>query len=321
MAKSVSTRAPSSIFRFPRGRRSVDLGAAGRTLIRTFRIGFGSLSSVAPDFSAACAEWLFRCPPHCAPLVRERRTLEAGERHSVPHGSGRLAAWRFGSGPAIVTAHGWGGHAGRLSSFFQPLVEAGFSVVAFDAPGHGESSGSLSSLPDFVAALESVAHAFGPVAGVIGHSAGAAAAALAIRRGAPISRAVLLAPPADPDSFAARFANHVGISPSVRDAMKRRLETRYGMGWSDLNLSEPTSVPAEILVLHDRNDASVPWKQGFAVVAAWPGARLVSTRGLGHHKIIRDRNVVATAVRFLSASCRSALRNPAADAGAAVSAT
>ena len=33
---------------------------------------------------------------------------------------------------------------------------------------------------------------------------------------------------------------------------------------------------------------------------AWPGARMVTTRGLGHHRLVRDPQVIAEAVRFLA---------------------
>ncbi len=237
--------------------------------------------------------------------------METGALRFLPHRDGRIATWTFGEGPPIVTLHGWGGHAARLSVFYAPLLEAGFSVVAIDAPGHGESSGSFSSLPDFVGALETVVREVGPVAGAIGHSAGAAAVALAIRRGTPIPRAVLLAPPANPEYYAARFAHYMGIPPPVREEMKRRLESRYGIGWSDLRLTDPGGATAELLVVHDRHDASVPWREGAAIASAWPGARLVSTRGLGHHKILRDATVVATAVKFLASARARASRETA----------
>lgn len=285
-------------------------------MLVALRAGFGSLASLAPNLSAACAEALFRMPPRHARLARERHAMESGRLEMLPHAGGRLATWTFGEGPAVLTAHGWGGHAGRLSAFFSPLVDAGFSVVAFDAPGHGRSSGSFASLPDFIGAIETLAAARGPFTAVVGHSAGSAAAALAIRRGVPFDRAALLSPPANPEYYASRFAHYMGIPPAVRDAMMRRLEERYRIGWSDLRLCERAPFAAELLVVHDRNDARVPWKEGAAIVAACAKARLVSTRGLGHHKILRDPSVVATVVRFLATRKERPSRPPGPAAAA-----
>jgi pimeloyl-ACP methyl ester carboxylesterase len=57
-----------------------------------------------------------------------------------------------------------------------------------------------------------------------------------------------------------------------------------------------------LLVMHDRDDPTVPWAEGAAIATAWRGAELVTTSGLGHRDIVRDPDVVARAVAFLSAS-------------------
>ena len=54
-----------------------------------------------------------------------------------------------------------------------------------------------------------------------------------------------------------------------------------------------------LLVFHDRDDAEVPWSDGAAIAGAWPGARLVTTAGLGHRRILRDERVVSQAVAFV----------------------
>ena len=59
-----------------------------------------------------------------------------------------------------------------------------------------------------------------------------------------------------------------------------------------------------MLVVHDREDVTVPYDDGAAIAAAWPGAELVTTTGLGHRDIVRDREVVARAVAFLYANGR-----------------
>src|SRR5207253_3694779 len=115
-----------------------------------------------------------------------------------------------------------GGHAGRLSHFVSPLVEAGFSVIAFDAPGHGVSRASLCSVQDFIHAVSAVAEDLAPLAGFIGHSLGAAAGILAVRNGVRAGAAVLLAPPANPEELAGKFANICRMPGPVRDSMKIR---------------------------------------------------------------------------------------------------
>jgi len=54
-----------------------------------------------------------------------------------------------------------------------------------------------------------------------------------------------------------------------------------------------------LLVIHDRDDPTVPWADGAAIATAWPGAELVTTTGLGHRDLLRDASVVARAVAFV----------------------
>jgi pimeloyl-ACP methyl ester carboxylesterase len=284
------------------------------------RASFGYLSHLFPDFSARCAERLFRTPARHCRLEREAQTLARGVFRREPFGKGSLATWTFGTGPAVLLVHGWGGHGGRLFRFVDPLVAQGFSVVTFDAPGHADSGGTESSLPDFAAAINYLASLHGPLAGIVGHSLGATATALVVRRGLPIPRIVLLAPAADPERYTGRFAHYFRMPTNVRDGMKRRLAERYATTWNDLRIDTPIEkAPAEMIVIHDRADCRVPWRDGKAIADAWPGAQLQTTRGLGHHKILRDRDVVAAGIAFLSAPAARRVRRSASRAARATS--
>jgi pimeloyl-ACP methyl ester carboxylesterase len=57
---------------------------------------------------------------------------------------------------------------------------------------------------------------------------------------------------------------------------------------------------AEALVIHDRHDTQVPWRQGAALARHWPGARLMTTRGLGHGRILEDDAVARAAADFIA---------------------
>ena len=274
-----------------------------RAFLRALIRSFPRLGRLSPFLSSALAEMLFRTPPRSPRLKREERALFSARFSKTPFRSGSLPTWKWGKGPAVLLVHGWGGHAGRLTPFVEPLTDAGFSVVAFDAPAHGSASGRRSSLPDMVEAIRAVAARTGQPHAVVGHSLGATACALAIQSGLPVSRAVLLAPCAELEKYSGRFARILHIPVPVRDSMKKRLERRYKITWKDLRISD--RAPARevaLLVFHDRGDVRVPLRDGLEIVAGWPNASLVRTRGLGHHRILRDPRVIARAVAFLGAA-------------------
>jgi len=273
---------------------------AERIVLALVRRSFQILRFLPIALSARWAEQLFLTPPRQASTRRERETLSSGRFRRVRAGHYRIATWRWGKGPTVVLVHGWGGHAGRLSLFVAPLTQAGFSVVAFDAPGHSASEGKLCDLSDFVRALQAVVRHY-RAAAVVGHSLGGAACLLAMRRGLRVDAAVLLAPLADPEEYTGRFATICRMPVPVRDSMKVRVAARQRVSWERLRLARSApSRAAPVLIFHDTGDLTVPVKNGRAIAAVWPGSDLVTTRGLGHHKILRDEQIIRSSTSFLA---------------------
>jgi pimeloyl-ACP methyl ester carboxylesterase len=269
-------------------------------VLRPLRLLFRTGSSIAPSLAARLAATLFRLPPRHRTSELERRVLEQGRPGFLDTDSGRLATWRWGEGPAILLVHGWGSRGARLGSFVGPIVAAGGSAVTFDAPGHGDSAGRLSSLPQFVEAIFTVAAACGPVRAIVAHSMGGAAAALAIARGLFVQRTVLLAPSAHPGTYSRIFSERLAISPAVREIMERRFERKFGFRWDEFDVPpRVSSLAMPLLVFHDRDDTDVRWSDGDSIARAWPGGRLVTTQGLGHRRIVHDAEVVSQAISFL----------------------
>src|SRR5262249_36287854 len=146
------------------------------------------------------------------------------------------------------------------------LLDRGFSVVAFDAPGHGRSGSGRSSLVHFARALRAVADAAGRVQAVIAHSLGGAATALALRDGLSVRSVVLVGAPADPEAWTREFALRLQIPPPVMERMRARVESRLGVRWSEIRvLGVAPSLETPLLLVHDRQDAEVPWLDGEAL--------------------------------------------------------
>jgi pimeloyl-ACP methyl ester carboxylesterase len=158
----------------------------------------------------------------------------------------------------------------------------------------------MSSMIELARALLAVADAQGPFDAAVAHSLGAAATTLALTQGLTLGAAAFLAPAADPAAWTIAFARALGFNAKVIDGMKRRSERRLRFQWDGLHVADlARRQSARLLVLHDREDETIPWGDGQAVAAAWPGAELVTTTGLGHRDIARDLDVVRRAVAFV----------------------
>lgn len=53
------------------------------------------------------------------------------------------------------------------------------------------------------------------------------------------------------------------------------------------------------LLVHDQHDREVSADSALEYAAQWRGAKLMTTRGLGHVRILRDAGVVAEVIRFI----------------------
>ncbi|HMG24060.1 MAG TPA: alpha/beta fold hydrolase, partial [Kofleriaceae bacterium] len=195
-----------------------------------------------------------------------------GQRH-------RLAAWRWGHGPSVLLVHGWEGRGSQLGAFVEPLVRAGLSVVAFDAPGHGDSPGRRLYLADLADCVADVARAVGPLHAIVAHSFGAAAVLLAHRRAAVDARRnVMIAPNALIDDAVSRFARRIALDDRDRSAFERQLADHNGVTVEALEIEQLVGKrDAALLVVHDRDDREVAFLHGERLAATWHNATLLAT--------------------------------------------
>lgn len=268
-------------------------------------VRFSASALLFPDLATAVAERMFLTPPRTRDAAASALDLVDARSSFLEHKGRQIAMWRWGSrdAPAVVLAHGWGGYAAQMRAFVFPLVQAGYRVIAYDQPAHGVSEGRLTGLPDFADVLAEVAGIHGSVAAVVAHSLGGAAAALALANGkASFKKVVLVSPPSDLVGYSRRFARWYWMPEAVRRGMQAAIEERYGVRWE--NLEVPRVAPrlsAKALVIHDRDDRLMPWTHGATVARHWPGAKLMSTEGLGHRRILSDERVTRAAAEFIDA--------------------
>jgi pimeloyl-ACP methyl ester carboxylesterase len=257
----------------------------------------------APDATARRAARLL-CTPLAAGRVRARDSNDDGAlRSDIEIEGRRVAVYQWGdlqSQPRVLLAHGWSSYALRFLPWVRALREAGYAVVTFDQPGHGRSDPGRCTLACFARTLRGVADRHGPFEAVVAHSMGGTAAMHALAEGVVAHRVVLIAPAADPDAATTRFARKVGLVGGIVPRIQHQLEVQTGVTVRELTMhvrAPSLAVPA--LVIHDLADAEVPWEEGESYARHWPGARLLSTEGLGHSRIVNDRSTIDAGLRFL----------------------
>jgi pimeloyl-ACP methyl ester carboxylesterase len=265
-------------------------------------LAFGWGRSLAPELAERWAFRRFMTPVRRKSPADDSAFLDGARQLRVELDSrrDRLAAWQWGEGPPVLLVHGWEGRPAQFAGFVPPLLAQGFSVVAFDAPGHGRSPGERASLRAFALAALSVADRVGRLQGLIGHSLGGLATLLALRQNLQAESAVVIAPPS-PGSHFSGFCRQLGLNSGERTRIGERIEREVGLPFAAVEgaaLAAGLRTPG--LVIHDRRDKEAPWLFGAATAAAWPDAVLHTTDALGHRRILRDPEVIETAVNFIA---------------------
>ena len=268
---------------------------------RILRTVFRGLGPVFPGLMGGWAYRLWFRTRRYAGSVAEQAVAGIAEQTTLPVEGIPVAVYRWGAGPVIVFVHGWSGRATQVAAFVEPLTAAGYCVIAFDAPGHGRTPGSRTSILEFAAALQAIEASYGPLHAAIAHSFGGMALAYALRQGVHAGRVVCIGTPARLEFLVERFADMLALPDPVLIDLRRRLEKRFAANvWelmsTDRNVRRLT-MPA--LIVHDRDDREVPWRQGKMIADAWPGAQWLATRRLGHRRILRDTATVKAIVDFL----------------------
>lgn len=278
------------------------------TIVHT---AFGVLDRIAPAFAG---RWALRiwCTLPTSSGRRQDNRLFPGTRSYTELPDGRRVAvevWEPTDAPGAATVylvHGWGGWRGQLGAFVPPLLAAGRRVVAFDAPGHGESGPSnlgpgRATGIDFADALTAVVADHGAAAGIVAHSLGCATTTMALRDGLTAGRLAFVAPGPDPVGTTNQLQRVLGYGARSRRHFFARLSRLANRPLEDLNaltISADDDVPPA-LVVHDREDKESPYEDGARLAETWPESELLTTEGLGHQRILIDDGVVKAVADYL----------------------
>lgn len=240
---------------------------------------------------------LFMSPRRPSPRDWEAELLRQGTPRTFSNG---LVAQAYGAGPVVLLVHGWEGRGMNLGRFIAPLVAAGYTAIALDGPAHGASPGEMTNPLDFALAVLAVGREIGPLAGVIAHSMGSASTALALQRGLVAERVVLISGPSSLAGVMQRFAQMMRLPEPVAERYYQLVGEHVGVPAEALNIAQVSGdLTAPALVIHDRDDAEIPFADAQAIAAQWPAAQLYVTEGLGHRRILLDPAVIAMAVGFM----------------------
>lgn len=259
--------------------------------------GVLKVAEVAPRFMAR------RLAPR---LLRPKRKSHemAATYQRVDVGNG-ICAWREPEAddgkPLVLLVHGFDGRHDQWQAVEYVVREAGYRVAFLDPPGHGFSEGTQCDPVIFGKAIAATIAVIGPVSLFVGHSMGAVVGVLAAEKATPASAYVLFSSPMVMANTISQNAARSGVGPRATAALQDEVGRLVGVHPSQVDAGEVAAkLTAPALLLHDAGDRQVDVSETEKLADRWPGAELIKTNGLGHNRILSDRDVLEKVALFIS---------------------
>lgn len=230
---------------------------------------------------------------------------QGAESLTLQHGNEALRAYAWGSGErTILLVHGWESHIGRMVPLVEPLLAAGFRVVALDGPGHGQSTGLLTNMWHYGEAVRDVIAQLPSLHGIVAHSFGGAATTLMFARypHVRVPKLALLAPMHHIDQHLDIFIRLTGFPQHHIPRLQHYVAQRIGRPLAAcdvLRAAQTLHFPA--LIVHDRDDTVIPFGTSDRLAQLWKGASFVETQMLGHRGVLQSAQVHSRVCEYLYA--------------------
>lgn len=228
-------------------------------------------------------------------LPFSKAELDVYEQRAVIHRLGEFDR-------SVLFVHGWSGSSADFNAFYQPVLDAGFNIIAIDHVAHGASPGKVANMFLFVRAIEQVmADSQSNIRAIIAHSMGASAVVNAVHGRHASLPAVLISPVFPFFESLYESVDNFGISTTWVDQLIYVFENRYGRSIDEidpkLTVQQFTN---PVITIQDRQDRHIPLERNKQYFTPHIASSLHETDGLGHFKILGSQDVIQKAVEFVA---------------------
>ncbi len=246
---------------------------------------FNFLSLFSKEAVAHKAYTLFCSPRKGRILPIQAQFLEEAKKEVVTVADMKVQTYGWeGDRETVLLLHGWESNAYRWRNLIGFLRREGFAVLAFDAPAHGHSSGSLFNVLRYTECTQTIVSRYNPDY-IIGHSVGGMTAVYHQYRfpDNPLKKVISIGAPAEFSDVMKRYQDLLGFNDRVMHALDTYYKKHFGFGFDDFTTAEyAKNIRIPGLLIHDEHDLVAPFIASEKVHAQWNNSRLIKTQGLGH---------------------------------------
>ncbi|HSC52778.1 MAG TPA: alpha/beta fold hydrolase [Phnomibacter sp.] len=274
------------------------LSAAQKIVIEYYKAKLNLMHVLNARWAAASAVDLFQ-KPYSRPRRKDPPIWKHAKKLKLASGPNKLAGFHWvpekPTGKKFLIVHGFAGNARSFEKYIHPMLHRGYDVFAYDAPGHGKSSGSRLNLISYKWALEDIIQHHGHFDAYMAHSLGGMSLMLALEQLGfqHQNNIVLIAPLIEVQRATVNFGQFLQLPNVMMAHVTREIEEKAGhpLAWFSL----PRILrqhKGKVLWVHDRQDYTTPFDDMTEILAQPPThIEFLVTEGLGHSRIYRDNQV------------------------------
>ncbi|HLP65304.1 alpha/beta hydrolase [Flavobacterium sp.] len=261
------------------------------------------LEVITPKFATLFAAKLFTTPIKYKIPKREFHMDSQSKQNTllIPSINKEIVVYHYGEGEKkALLVHGWSGRGTQLVKIADELVRNGYSVVSFDAPAHGKSKGNSSIMIEFIASILEIEKHYGSFEIAIGHSLGGMSILNAIKQKLQVKKAVIIGSGDIIQDIIDNFIMNLKLKPSIAIRLRDYFENKYQEKMENYAASfAAKEVKIPVLVIHDLNDEDVNVKAAYNINDNLVHSEIMITEGLGHRKILGNKEVINRIVEFI----------------------
>ncbi len=277
-----------------------------RLAITYYRTKIQTIGLVSPSKAAELAFELFCTPRKSRKKLKEPPVFHKAEKLQLKIKDITISGFRFRpqqyNGKKILILHGFSSYSYKFEKYVSLFKKQGFEVVCFDAPAHGLSEGKLINALIYKDAILAIEAAYGPFYGLMGHSLGGLAGALAFQdfKDQSNRRLVLIAPAIRTQRAIEHFYSLFPVDEKIRSAIDQLFNEITHLPIEEISVSHAIhQIKSPVLWVHDKDDKICIFDDVIPIMEEKPAnIQFVITERLGHSRIYKEASISNTIDHF-----------------------
>ncbi|ALJ06210.1 alpha/beta hydrolase [Pseudalgibacter alginicilyticus] len=259
------------------------------------------LSIFSSKSAARIAFKLFSVPRKGQITKQQAVFLDSAIQNIFYYKNNQIMTYKWkGNKDTVLLIHGWESNAGRWMDLITDLQKKDYTIVALDAPAHGNSGSLLFNAVLYAEFINVITKQFKPTI-MVAHSMGGLAAAFSISKYKikNIQKLILAGVPCKYSDVIMRYAHMMKYKKTIISKLKNSITEHFNVSPEALSTAKNIEkLNTKGLIIHDKEDNIIPYNDALIIKSSLKNSKLISTKGFGHS--LKDSSVNSKIIEFIT---------------------